>query len=74
MLAFILVNSESAQSECVLERIGEVEGIEKAYRIFRAYDIIAEIKTESIAELGGIVMNIQSLKHVLSTTTLMVMK
>jgi DNA-binding Lrp family transcriptional regulator len=72
MLAFVMANSEPEQSEWVLERIAEVEGVKEAYRIWGVYDIIAVVKTESIEKLKETILNIRQLKHVLSTTTLTV--
>jgi len=72
MLAFVMANSEPEQSEWVLERIAEVEGVKEAYRIWGVYDIIAVVKTESIEKLKETILNIRQLKHVSSTTTLTV--
>ena len=74
IFAFIMANSEPEQSEWVLKKISEIEGIEEAYRIWGIYDIIAVVKTESIEKLKRTTLNIRKLKHVLSTTTLMVVK
>ena len=46
--AFVMVNSVTDQSEWVLDRIGEIEGVEEVYRIWGVYDIIAVVKTETI--------------------------
>ena len=73
-LAFVMANSAPDQSECVLERIGEVEGVEEAYRTFGVYDIVEVVKAETTEELKGIVLHIRTVKHVLSTLTLMVVK
>ena len=72
--AFVVANSVPDQSECVLDRIGEIEGVEEAYRIWGIYDIIAVAKAETTEELKGIILNIRKVKHVLSTLTLMVVK
>ena len=74
MLAFVMANSEPEKSEWVLERIADVEGVKEAYRIWGVYDIIAVVKAESIVKLKEKILNIRQLKHVLSTTTLMVVK
>jgi len=73
-LAFVMVNSEPVQSELVLERIGEVEGVEEAYRTFGVYDIVAVVEAETIKGLVGIILNIRTVKHVVATLTLMVVK
>jgi DNA-binding Lrp family transcriptional regulator len=72
--AFLLANSVPDQSELVLYRIGEIEGVEEAYRIWGVYDIIAVVKAETIEELKGIMLQIRKVKHVLSTLTLLVVK
>jgi DNA-binding Lrp family transcriptional regulator len=74
MLAFVMANSLPDQSEWVLERIGEIEGVEEAYRLFGVYDIVAVVKAETTEELKGIILRIRTVKHVLSTLTLMVIK
>jgi len=74
MLAFVMANSVPDQSEWVLERIGEVEGVEEAYRTFGVYDIVAVVKAKTNEELKGIILNIRKVKHVVSTLTLMVVK
>lgn len=74
MLAFVMANSEPEHSEWVLERVVEVEGVKEAYRIWGVYDIIAVVKAESIEKVKRTVLNIRQLKHVLSTTTLTVVK
>jgi DNA-binding Lrp family transcriptional regulator len=73
-LAFVMVNSEPVQSELVLERIGEVEGVEEVYRTFGVYDIVAVVKAEKIEELKGIILKIRTVKHVMATLTLMVVE
>jgi DNA-binding Lrp family transcriptional regulator len=72
--AFVLANSVPEQSEWVLHRIGEIEGVEEAYRIWGVYDIIAAVKAETTEELKGIILRIRQVKHVVSTLTLTVVK
>ena len=72
--AFVMANSVPDQSEWVLHRVGEIEGVEEAYRIWGVYDIIAVVKAETIEELKGIILHIRKVKHVLSTLTLMIVK
>ena len=73
-MAFIMVNSEPIQSELVLERIGEVKGVEEAYRTFGVYDIVAVVKFKKTEELKGIILKIRTVKHVMATLTLMVIE
>ena len=72
MLAFVMINSVPDQSEWVLERIGEIEGVEEAYRLFGVYDIVAVVKAKTTEELKGIILRIRTVKHVVATLTLMV--
>ena len=74
MLAFVMANSVPDQSEWVLKRIGEIEGVEEAYRLYGVYDILAMVKAETNDELKGIILRIRTVEHVLSTLTLMVVK
>ena len=69
-LAFVMLNSVPDQSEWVLERIGEIEGVKEAYRLFGVYDIVAVVKAETNEELKGIILHIRTVKHVVSTLTL----
>ena len=69
MLAFVLANSVPDQSEWVLDRIGEIEGVEEAYRVFGVYDIIAVVKAKTTEELKEIILRIRTVKHVEATLT-----
>lgn len=69
-LAFVMLNSVPDQSEWVLERIGEIDGVEEAYRLFGVYDIVAVVKAETNEELKGIILHIRKVKHIVSTLTL----
>ena len=69
-LAFVMLNSVPDQSEWVLERIGEIEGVKEAYRLFGVYDIVAVVKAETNEELKGIILHIRTVKHIVSTLTL----
>ena len=73
-LVFVMATSVPDQSEWVLEKIADVEGVVEVYRTFGLYDIVMVVKAETIEELKGIILNIRTVKHVLSTTTLMVVK
>jgi len=72
--AFVLVNSTPDQSEWVLDRIKEIEGVEEAYRIWGIYDIVAEVRAEKKWEISGIVLQIRNVNHVVSTLTLRVVE
>ena len=69
-----MVNSAPGQSEWVLDRIEEIEGVEEAYRIWGIYDIVAEVRAEKKWEISGIVLQIRNVNHVVSTLTLRVVE
>jgi len=71
-LAFVLVNTTPDQIEYAIEKIREIECVEEAYRLDGVYDIIAKVKAEITEELKEIILRIQTVKHVLSTLSLMV--
>ena len=70
--AFVMVNTIPSQMEYVLEKIKEIDSVEEAYMLYGVYDIVAVIKVETNEELKGIILDIRSVKHVLSTLSLMV--
>jgi len=70
-LAFVMVNAIPDQMEPVLEKIREIKCVEEAYMLYGVYDILAEVKTETTEELKEIILRIRTVKHVLSTLTLM---
>ena len=71
-LAFVMLNTVPNQMERVLEKIREIEGVEEAYMLYGVYDIVAVVKAETTEELKGIILRIRTVKHVLSTLSLMV--
>ena len=72
--AFVMVNSVPDQSERVLSRIEEIEGVAEAYRIWGIYDIVAVVKAETPEDIKKTLLNIRNVEPVLSTLTLMVVK
>jgi len=69
-MAFVMVNSVPGQTGWVLERIGEIEGVEEAYRVFGVYDIVAVVKVETTEELKKTITRIRRLEHALTSLTL----
>ena len=69
-LAFVLVNIPD-QMEHVIEKIREIECVEEAYMLYGVYDIMAVVKAETNEELKEIILRIRTVKHVLSTLSLM---
>ncbi|MFB0560664.1 MAG: Lrp/AsnC family transcriptional regulator [Candidatus Lokiarchaeia archaeon] len=72
-IAFVLINTEPANEEKVLQEVAKIEGIEEAYILYGVYDILAKIKTESMENLKQtIIWQIRKIEGVVSTLTLIV--
>ena len=72
-LAFVLVSVQIGSEREVLEALRKVEGVEEAYVVYGAYDIVVKVKAESMDELREIVTyKIRKLDKVQSTQTMMV--
>jgi hypothetical protein len=70
VLAFVLINTEIDYEESIFKRIGEVDGVNDAYRCYGVYNIIAKVKTETTKELRKKVFRIQKIDKVRSTLTM----
>ena len=66
-----MVNTVPDQMEWVLDKIGAIKGVEKAYMLYGVYDIVAIVKAETIEKLKEIILHIRTVKHGLNTITLM---
>ncbi len=55
--AYILVNTEIGAEKQVLKALKKVDGVEEAHNLWGVYDIIANIKAESMEELKYIITN-----------------
>ena len=73
--AYVLINVESGSEEEVLEQIKKLEGVEEAYFSYGVYDIIAKIKSETMAKLRETVtQKMRTISKVRSTLTLIMME
>ena len=53
--AYVLLNTEIGAENQVLEALRRVEGVEEAHGLWGVYDIIANVKADSIDKLKHIV-------------------
>lgn len=67
---FILLNCDLGAEEYIADELKQMQNISNAYLTFGAYDVVAEIKTETEAEFGKIVSQVRKLSRVVSTMTL----
>jgi DNA-binding Lrp family transcriptional regulator len=54
-MAYILINTEIGAENQVLKALKKVEGVEEAHTLWGIYDIIANVKAESMEELKFII-------------------
>ena len=73
--AVVLVNTNMAQQEKVLDRIRQVKGVEEAHALWGVYDLLVKITANSIERLREIIKdNLKRLAGVASTLTLMIVE
>ncbi|MCL5949531.1 MAG: Lrp/AsnC family transcriptional regulator [Candidatus Bathyarchaeota archaeon] len=53
--AYILVNTEIGAENQVLKALKKVEGVEEVHNLWGVYDLIANVKAESMEELKYII-------------------
>ena len=68
---FVLLNCDLGAEEFILEELKKISGVSQAYITFGAYDIVAEINTESRQDFDETVaLKIRHLTRIVSTMTL----
>ena len=73
--AIILINTEVAAEDEVLEELKKVEYVKEAYVVYGVYDIVAKIVTPNMDKLREVVTYyIRRLAKVRSTVTLIVVE
>jgi len=70
-IGYVLLNCDLGAEEYVVEELRQIQEIKNAYLIFGAYDVIAEIHTNSQEDFDKTVSSkIRKLTRVVSTMTL----
>jgi len=68
---FVLLNCDLGAEECIVEELRKISQVTQAYVTFGAYDVIAEINTDSREDFDETVsFKIRRLTRVVSTMTL----
>ncbi len=67
---FILLNCDLGAEEYIVDELKQMDKIINAYLTFGAYDVIAEIQTETQEEFAKTISKIRKLSRVVSTMTL----
>lgn len=69
-VGFILLNCDLGAEEYIVDELKQMSDVNNAYLTFGAYDVIAEIHTESQDDFEKAVSAIRKLSRVVSTMTL----
>jgi DNA-binding Lrp family transcriptional regulator len=73
--AFVLINVESGAEDKVLNELKSIKNVEESYFSYGVYDIITQIRSETMEKLKEMVTTrIRSLDQVRSTLTLIMME
>ena len=67
---FILLNCDLGAEEYVVDELKQMQNISNSYLTFGAYDVIAEIQTETQDDFEKTIAVIRKLSIVVSTMTL----
>jgi DNA-binding Lrp family transcriptional regulator len=72
-IAYILVNTVIGSEKQVLKALKEVEGVEEVHNLWGVYDLIANVKADSIEELRQIItQRIEKIENINSKLTMVV--
>ena len=71
--AYILLNTEIGSEKQVLKALRKVEGVEEAHGLWGVYDIIANVKADSVEELKQIITKrIEKINRINSKLTMII--
>ena len=71
--AYILLNTEIGAENQVLKALKKVEGVEEAHNLWGVYDIIANVKADSMEELKHIITKrIEKISKINSKLTMII--
>ena len=70
--AYIVVNTEPSKVWSIVECIRKIEGVKQSHAVAGRYDAIAYAKFEKVEDLGRIIIDVQCIKGVTQTQTLLV--
>ncbi len=69
-IGFILLNCDLGAEEYIVDELKQMSNVGNAYLTFGAYDVIAEVHTDSQDDFEKAVSAIRKLSRVVSTMTL----
>lgn len=73
MKAYVLIKTRAGEVQEVAKRVKKLEGVTEAHMTFGPYDIVAEVETDDLGELGDVTTNgiqpIPGVEHTLTCLT-----
>ena len=72
MEAYIVVNTEPSKVWTIVDSIRQIEGIKQSHAVAGTYDVIAYAEFKKVEDLGRIIIDVQCIKGVTKTQTLLV--
>ena len=69
--AYVLIQTSLGSALNIVKEVGKIKGVKKACAVTGAYDILATVEVEKLADIGDLVVNkIHCLEGVCGTQTL----
>jgi DNA-binding Lrp family transcriptional regulator len=69
--AYVLINTSLGSALDVVNKVAKIKGVKKACAVTGAYDIVATVDVENLADIGELVVNkIHCIEGVCETHTL----
>lgn len=72
MEAYIVVNSEPSKVWTIVDCVRQIEGVKQSHAVAGRYDAIAYAEFDRVEDLGRIIIDIQCIKGVTQTQSLLV--
>ena len=72
MEAYIVVNTEPSKVWTIVEAVRDIEGVKQSHAVAGRYDAIAYAEFDKVEDLGRIIIDIQCIKGVSQTQSLLV--
>ncbi|MHA2091184.1 MAG: Lrp/AsnC family transcriptional regulator [Candidatus Kariarchaeaceae archaeon] len=69
--AFILINTDVAAEEEVMEQLKQLPEVESVYLVYGIYDLIVKVKADNLDDLKkGVTGNLRGIEKIRSTMTM----
>ncbi len=72
--AIVLINCDLGYEEDIIKTISNISGVTSIVGTYGVYDLVANVKTQTLEELNNSIARIRKVPHVKSTITLIVIE